>query len=170
MINKNYILYFLILTILVFSLLGCGSEKNPVSPVEIQNSYRVKKAIDGDTIVLDNDEAVRYIGIDTPEIRRKVKNKWVYNPRPYAEEAKGFNRRLVEGKVVNLEFDVEKRDRYGRLLAYVYVDDIFVNAKMLQEGYALLYTNPPNVKYVELFIKLAKEGRENKKGLWGRRH
>lgn len=157
----------LFLIILVFSLLGCGSEKNPVSPVEVQSSCRVKKVIDGDTIILDNDELVRYIGIDTPEIRHKVKNKWVYDPRPYAEEAREFNRQLVEGKVVNLEFDVEKRDKFGRLLAYVYVDDIFVNAKMLQEGYALLYTHPPNVKYVELFIKLAKEGRENKKGLWG---
>jgi micrococcal nuclease len=159
----------LFVIILVFSLLGCGSEKNPVSPVEIQNHYRVKKVIDGDTIVLDNDEVVRYIGIDTPEIRHKVKNKWVYAPRPYAEEAKGFNRQLVEGKVVNLEFDVEKRDRYGRLLAYVYVGDIFVNAKMLQDGFALLFTHPPNIKYVELFIRLAKEARENKKGLWSKR-
>lgn len=161
----------LFVTFLVFSLLllGCGSENNPLSPVEIQSSYRVKEVIDGDTIILDNGQLVRYIGIDTPEIRRKARNKWVYEPMPYSKEAKEFNRQLVKGKTVNLEFDVEKKDKYGRLLAYVYVGDIFVNAKMLKEGYALLYTHPPNIKYVELFIKLAKEARENKKGLWNLR-
>lgn len=130
------------------------------------NAVRVKGVIDGDTIVLSNDQHVRYIGIDTPEIRKNISGVWVYEPMPFSEEAKAFNQKLVEGKIVRLEFDVEKRDKYNRLLAYCFVADTLVNAKLLEEGLALLYTWVPNIKYVDLFVKLQKEAREKKKGLW----
>ena len=130
------------------------------------NNYTVSKVVDGDTIELSNRETVRYIGIDTPEIREKKNSEWVYNPRPYAEEARAFNQKLVEGKPVRLEFDVQKMDKYKRLLAYVYIGDKMVNIEMAREGLAMIYTYPPNVKYSQRFLDAQKEARDNKKGLW----
>ncbi len=73
----------------------------------------------------------------------------------------------MDGKTVRLEFDVEQRDRYGRLLAYVYLEDgTFVNAWLVENGYAMVITVPPNVKYQELFLKLQREARETRRGLW----
>ena len=130
---------------------------------------RVTKVIDGDTIILADGEKVRYIGVGTPELRRKVRGRWVYEPQPFAEDSTEFNRRLTEGKIVRLEFDVEKRDKYGRLLAYVYLEDgTFVNAELLKQGYAQLMTIPPNVKYVDLFVRLQREARRNNRGTWVR--
>lgn len=81
--------------------------------------------------------------------------------------ASNFTRRLVEGKRVRLVFDVQKRDRYGRLLAYVYLENgTFVNAKIVEEGYAQVMTVAPNVKYAEMFLKLEREARQKGKGLW----
>ena len=130
------------------------------------NYYTVSRVVDGDTIELSNGETVRYIGIDTPEIRERSGSIWVYKPRPYAEEAKEFNRKLVDGKSVRLEFDVQKKDKYKRLLAYVYTSDKMVNLEMVKEGYAMIYTYPPNVKYSEKFLEAQKEARDNKRGLW----
>jgi len=127
------------------------------------NLVFVKHVIDGDTILLADNDRVRYIGIDTPETKHPRKPvQWM------GKEASAFNRKLVEHKWISLEFDVEKRDKYGRLLAYVYVDDIFVNAELVKEGYAQVYTFPPNVKYTDLFLALQKEARENQRGLWSK--
>jgi len=130
------------------------------------NDYTVNRVVDGDTIELSNRETVRYIGIDTPEIREKKNSEWIYNPRPYAEEARAFNQKLVEGKPVRLEFDVQKMDKYKRLLAYVYIGGKMVNVEMVREGLAMIYTYPPNVKYSQKFLDAQKEARDNKKGLW----
>jgi micrococcal nuclease len=130
------------------------------------NAARVKEVIDGDTIVLSNNQHVRYLGMDTPEIRRNVNGVWVYDAQPFAEEAKALNQNLVEGKNARLEFDVEKKDKYNRLLAYCFIGETFVNAKLLEEGLAVLYTSVPNIKHVDLFVKLQKQARENKKGIW----
>lgn len=126
-------------------------------------SYEIKciKVIDGDTILLSSGEKLRYIGIDTPETKHP-KEKVEY----FGKEAYLINKELVEGKNVEIEFDVQKRDRYGRLLGYVYVGNIFVNAYLVENGYAHIYTFPPNVKYQELFLKLQREARENERGLW----
>lgn len=77
------------------------------------------------------------------------------------------NRRLVEGKRVRLEYDVEKRDRYGRTLAYVYVGGVMVNERLVRAGYAQVSTYPPNVKYQERFLVAQREAREAGRGLWG---
>ncbi|MEK6563537.1 MAG: thermonuclease family protein [Candidatus Omnitrophota bacterium] len=145
---------------LCFFLFGCGDN------FSASKEFQVKQVIDGDTIELDNGESVRYIGIDTPETRKREGDTWVYVGEPFAEKAKDFNRRMVEGKVARLELDVQKKDKYGRLLAYCFVEDNFVNARMLQEGLALLYTIPPNIKYVDPLVKAQKEARENNRGLW----
>jgi len=131
-------LIFIVLFSLIIGL--CGFATAPPSP----KLYQVERVIDGDTIKLSNGERVRYIGIDTPERGGKSSG----------EEAYYANKRLVDGKKVRLEFDVQKRDDYRRLLAYVYIDDIFVNAWLVENGYARVATFPPNVKYEKLFLKL----------------
>lgn len=146
------------LCLLLLSVLaGCA-------PVSEEGYYAaVARVIDGDTIKLINGERVRYIGIDTPELHHPKK------PVEYmAEEAKEFNEKLVGGEVVRLEFDVERRDKYGRLLAYVYAGDTFVNARLLEEGYAQTLTIPPNVKYADEFLRLQRKAREENKGLWAK--
>ncbi len=149
--------------ILILIVLASGCSGNILSAGK---EYRVRYVIDGDTIELDNGQAVRYIGIDTPETRKREGDKWVYAPDIYAEEAKEFNRKLVEGKPVRLEFDVQKKDKYNRLLAYCFIEDTFVNVKLVEEGYALLYTFPPNIRYVDMLVKKQEEARKNNRGLW----
>jgi len=132
------------------------------------SQIKVIEVIDGDTVRLSNGKLLRYIGLDTPEVR--IKNKggdFKYQPQPFSLEAKEFNRKLVEGKDVRIEFDIEKADRYGRLLGYCFVDKIFVNARLIEQGYAVLYTYPPNVKYVDLLVASQKKAQRTKKGLWG---
>jgi micrococcal nuclease len=131
---------------------------------ETEQWAHVQRTVDGDTVLLTTGERVRYIGIDTPELHHPRKPL-----QPYAREAKQFNRNLVEGKTVRLEFDVQRYDRYRRLLAYVYLTDgTFVNAQLIRQGYAQILTIPPNVKYSELFLKYQQEARENNRGLWGK--
>lgn len=129
----------------------------------------VRRVIDGDTVELADGRLVRYIGIDTPEVRRRMGQTWVMDPEPYAEAATSANRRLVEGNTVRLEYDVQTHDRYGRLLAYVYVGDQMINAAMLDAGYAQVMTIPPNVKYAEQFRTIASRARAAGRGLWAGR-
>ena len=125
----------------------------------------VQRVVDGDTVVLSTGERVRYIGIDTPELHHPRKPV-----EAYAREAMEFNRRLVEGKKIRLEFDLDRHDKYDRLLAYVYLEDgTFVNAELVRQGYAQTLTIPPNVKYTDLFLKYQREAREGNRGLWGKK-
>ncbi len=135
----------------------------------------VIRVVDGDTLKLENGVRVRLIGIDTPEMhdsskldkdsRRSGEDKSVI--KRLGRQSYEFTRKLVEGKYVTLEFDVEKRDYYGRLLAYAYLKDrTFVNAEIVKQGYASLLTYPPNVKYADLFLRLYQEARQNRRGLW----
>lgn len=126
----------------------------------------VSRVIDGDTVELADGRLVRYVGVDTPEVRRRSETGWVEDPEPFGREATDANRRLVEGKTVRLEYDVQTHDDYGRLLAYVYVDGEMVNARLLEDGYAQPLTIPPNVKYAEQFRRLARDAREARRGLW----
>jgi micrococcal nuclease len=125
----------------------------------------VTRVVDGDTIRVDwneQNERVRYIGVDTPETVHPRKAVEHFGP-----EASEANRRLVEGKTVRLVFDVQQRDRYGRLLAYVYLPDgTFVNAALIEQGYAQVMTIPPNVRHQDLFVRLSREAREASRGLW----
>jgi endonuclease YncB( thermonuclease family) len=127
---------------------------------------RVEEVIDGDTVKITGGYLVRYVGINAPEIRRKEGDRWIYNPQPFAEEAKAFNKKLVEGKKVRLKYDVVKRDTFDRLLAYVYLGDRLVNGEMISRGYALTYIYPPNVNHADLLVRLQNDARENDRGLW----
>lgn len=129
------------------------------------DSYDVIRVVDGDTFVIEYEgkqEKVRLIGIDTPESVHPDKEK----NTEFGNEVSNYSKKMLVGKEVLLEFDVEKRDKYGRLLAYVYLDGQMYNKILLEKGYAKIATYPPNVKYVEDFTKLQKEARENKQGLW----
>ena len=126
----------------------------------------VQQVIDGDTAQLGDGQMVRYIGIDAPEVRRHVGGEWVMDPEPFAQAATEANRQLVEGQRVRLEYDVQTHDRYGRLLAYLYVGDQLVNAALLAGGYAQLLTIPPNVRYAEQFRALRNEAQREGRGLW----
>jgi micrococcal nuclease len=135
----------------------------------------VTRAVDGDTLLLESGERVRLIGIDTPEMHESNKlyrdaertKQDIATIQKLGRRSYEFTKNLVEGKRVSMEFDVEKYDKYKRLLAYVYLKDgTFVNAEIVKQGYASLMTFPPNVKYVDLFLKLYREAREDRRGLW----
>jgi len=135
-----------------FLLAGC---KQPAQGLE----GRVIHVSDGDTLVIELDgqkERVRLIGVDTPEKAQK----------PWGPRAKAFTESLVLGKTVRLELDVQERDQYSRLLAYVFVNDTFVNLELLRSGYAVLLTIPPNVKHGEEFRQAQVEAREKGVGIW----
>ena len=124
---------------------------------------KVDRVVDGDTLVV-GEERVRLIGVDTPE---SVKPGTPVEC--FAKKASAFTAQLVEGKRVRLVTDVEARDRYDRLLAYVYrrSDGLFVNAELVRRGYATALTIPPNVKYAKRLAALARKAREEGRGLWG---
>ena len=137
--------------------------------------HRVAYVYDGDTIKLDNGERVRFIGIDAPEahenekLLRDVRRRHSNGQTQLAmgREAARFARSLLDGQQVRLEFDVEQRDKYGRLLAYLYLPNgTFVNEKIIREGYAYPLTIPPNVRHAREFKRWFDEAREAKRGLW----
>ncbi len=125
---------------------------------------QVVRVVDGDTIharVGDRIEKVRYIGVNAPELHHPTKGE-----QPGGREAADANRKLVAGQTVRLELDVQERDKYGRLLAYVYVGDLMVNAELVAQGYAQVMTVPPNVKHQELFLRQQRTARVLQLGLW----
>lgn len=124
----------------------------------------VVRIVDGDTIhvqLADRVEKVRYIGVNTPEVHHPRKGE-----EPGGRAAAAVNRALVSGRHVRLALDVQSRDRHGRLLAYVWVDDTMVNAELVRRGFAQVMTVPPNVHHQSLFLKLQREAREAGRGLW----
>jgi micrococcal nuclease len=146
-------------------LFGCG--KDDPSTTDADGGATVERIVDGDTFVADigdSSEKVRLIGVDTPE---SVKPN-----TPVQCFAKEASARLAEllpiGSGIRLERDVEARDRYGRLLAYVYRadDDLFVNLALAAEGYANVLTVPPNVAHADDFVAAVRDAREGGKGLW----
>jgi len=129
----------------------------------------VVRTVDGDTIYVrlaTGVEKVRYIGVDTPEVHHPTRGE-----EPGGREAAVVNRRLLGDRPVRLETDVQLRDRYGRLLAYVWARRpdgglVMVNAELVRLGYAAVMTVPPNVRHAALFRRLAAEAREQHRGLW----
>ena len=121
---------------------------------------RVIEVIDGDTITIAGGYRVRYIGIDAPEVHPEVEE--------FGIEAWQANRELVAGKEVRLERDVSNTDRYGRLLRYVYVDDMFVNAELVRRGLAFAKAYPPDIKHQDYLEGLESEARQAGTGLWSK--
>ena len=120
---------------------------------------------------------MRLLGIDTPEMHESAKlyrdarrsGQSVEAIKQMGRQAYEITKQLAEGKRVRLEFDKEKYDKYNRILAYVYLPDgSFLNALIVEEGYATVMTYPPNVTYADLFARLYRQAREDKRGLWGK--
>jgi micrococcal nuclease len=127
---------------------------------------RVLRVVDGDTILVatgGRQERVRYIGVDTPETVKPHTAVQCFGKR-----ASAANHRLVDGRTVRLVADAEARDRYGRLLAYVYRagDGQFVNEALIRGGYATTLTIAPNVRFADRFAALARQARTAGRGLW----
>jgi len=127
----------------------------------------VKSVVDGDTFWADDGSAkglkIRLIGVDAPESRVSGRKQIGY----YGQQSKEYLIKMLDGKKVRLEYDVDKTDMYDRTLAYVYLPDgTFVNAKLVKQGYAMVMTVPPNVKYAEKFLKLERRARNANRGLW----
>lgn len=132
----------------------------------------VKRVIDGDTIILtdlegyEGEERVRLLLIDTPEICHEHDDESCVS-EPYGEEAKWFLANLIEGKKVTVERDVSERDRYGRLLFYVYLESgEMVQKLLLAEGLARVAVFPPDTKYELEFISIQNDAKSKNKGIW----
>lgn len=137
----------------------------PVRGLDKLPKAQVVRVVDGDTVELDLNgrrEKVRLIGVNTPETvdpRRAV--------QAYGKEASAFTRNVLGGRTVHVERDVEQRDRYDRLLAYLYTEDgTFFNALLVRAGFAQAYTVSPNVKYAGQFRELMRKARAENRGLW----
>jgi len=132
-----------------------------LAPAPFERAF-VTIALDGDTIQRDGGEIVRYIGIDTPETMHPDKPV-----ECFGHEATDRNRQLVEGKYVELMRGTEDRDQYGRLLRYVFVDGVFVNAELITEGYARQYGYGVERRFQQVFVQLEQYSIGRKNGLWG---
>lgn len=161
---------------------GDRAGEDSAAQVQVEPAMRfldasVVRVIDGDTIEVrlksGRTERVRFIGVNTPEVARELE--------PYGKEAADYTRRSLLAKTVYLELDVGERDKYGRLLAYVWlarpadvgeesVRKHMFNALLLLDGMAQVMTVPPNVRYTDLFLKFQQEAREASRGLWGSDH
>jgi micrococcal nuclease len=163
----NKILVAILFVSLTTLNISCDSKSKNKQRTKSSEYLAVTKVIDGDTFWANNDTKdvvkVRLIGVDAPESNNVFKKKIGY----YGKEAKAYLTKMLSGKNVKLVCDVDSLDQYGRTLAYVYLEDgTFVNADLMRNGYAMLMTIPPNVKFADEFLKLQKEARENNRGLW----
>ena len=146
----------LIIIIFLVPVLCAGSY------AECSELYEVRWVDDGDTIVLMDGRRVRYIGINSPEVESKYSKA-----EPFGNEARELNLELVYLKKVRLEFDIEKYDQYGRLLAYIFLPDgTFINNVIITAGYAYCLPKKPNMKYEELFLKSQQNAMLSNKGIW----
>ncbi len=139
---------------------GLWRDESPASA-----TVYVTRVVDGDTIEVDLDgheEDVRYIGVDTPETVKPDTPVQCFGPRAHR-----FNAGLVTHRRVRLVFGVERHDIYGRLLAYVYLGDRFVNATLVRRGLARTLTIPPNDRYAGRFKRLEIAASRAGRGLWG---
>ncbi len=132
-------------------------------PKESQREGRVHWVIDGDTFELETGERIRLIGVDTPEYQ-----PWKNRIHFYGKEASAFSKNILNGKKVLLESDVEEKDRYGRTLAYVYLENgLFVNQTLVENGFARAKYYAPNGRYRKLFKETEQNAKKLKKGMWG---
>lgn len=152
------------LIIMFVALIACQEEKEAQTVYSDLPSAIVERVVDGDTIVLDSGDKVRFILVNTPESVHPDTSK----NTAFGKIASDFTKEHLESQVVYLEKDVSDTDRYGRLLRYVYLDDgTFFNELLVREGYAQVATFPPDVKYLDLLLEAEQYARENELGLWG---
>lgn len=176
-LNLFLSLFPLVILVYLVNIRGAADYKNgipetfPTEPPDVKSiqtpeteipKHIVKRVIDGDTIVLENNETVRYIGMDAPEAGGQSEC--------FSKEATNKNKELVEGLEIQLEKDKSETDRYGRFLRYVWIEKEsrreLVNEILIREGFALAKAYPPDTKYQELLSNAQREATENSFGLW----
>lgn len=148
---------------------ACTKDRSSTTPQRQAGEARVTRIVDGDTIAVrlgGGEERVRLIGIDTPETHGRGGLRECFG----AEASRRLAALVPPGTLVRLVRDVEPRDRYDRLLAYVYraADGLFVNLAMAREGYATTLSYPPNVAHADQFVEAVRVAREARRGLWRR--
>ena len=142
---------------------------NPPDPGVTSGEFEyVQRVVDGATLVLGTGERVRLIGVNTPETVHPKKAV-----EAFGNEASAFTKRMVEGKLVRLEFDPlssrrnDGKDRYSRALAYVFLQDgMHLNAEIIRQGYGFAVSSTPPLQYQNEFRRLEQEAREQRRGLW----
>jgi micrococcal nuclease len=127
----------------------------------------ISKLVDGDLFWVTNEngkaEKISLIGVNTPESKRTERTEIEY----FGKEATAYVNGILEGTKVRLEYEVQHFDRFKLLLAYVYLEDgTFLNSHLVKAGFAQVATYPPTIKYVEVFEKLERQARSNRRGLW----
>lgn len=153
----------LVVTILTLAY-GFYTQWNQTQPPILgqeREQVKVAEVVDGDTIRLVDGRTLRYIGIDTPETKHPTVEQ-----ECFGQEAAAKNKELVEGKVVELEKDVNETDKYGRLLRYVWLDGQLVNEVLVAEGYAVARSYPPDVARQEQLRLAEAKAMTDNKGLW----
>lgn len=158
-LNLISVIFFMVVMVIYIaqekkSFLGARQDGDAIQVVVVHDGDTVSVTING------KQEKVRLIGIDAPEIGQK----------PWGQESKRHLESILKNtsQKVRMEFDVEKTDQHGRILAYLWTaDKSLINLMMVKNGYAMLYTVPPNVKYAEEFRKAQAEARERGRGIWG---
>ena len=148
------------LYLIIFLLIGLVSGAAPAD--KGQAWVRVRWVADGDTIVLADGRHVRYIGIDAPEVAHRDRPG-----EPFGKAAKRLNHDLVNDREVRLVFDRERKDRYGRLLAYVFRrDGLFVNAELIRQGYAHVLPEHPNLAKQKELLRVQQNAMQAGRGIW----
>lgn len=165
--KKKLIIYLLIIIYAIFQLIS--GKNNPqlkvfINPTNVptptffigkKQTALVTRVIDGDTIEIEGKIKVRYIGINSPEI-----------DQCFANESYLENKKFVEGKTVTLVKDVSDKDKYGRLLRYVYVGDQFINEYLIKNGFAKLMTIKPDIVFSQQFKEDQSNAKNNGIGIW----
>jgi micrococcal nuclease len=139
-----------------------SSRRAPPAVLEPGTIAYVERAVDGDTLLLADQTRIRLLGVDTPETKRPDTPV-----EPFGPEAHEFTRAHVEGRSVRLEFDKERHDRYGRVLAYVYLDDWFLNEELIRAGLGRAILNHPYSESMKRRFRAAeKEAHQANRGIW----
>ncbi|MCM3184418.1 micrococcal nuclease [Priestia megaterium] len=150
---------------------GSSDQKEDHSPSKasredvVGEAATVERVVDGDTLKVKmlngKRDRVRLLLVDTPETKHPK-----LGVQPFGPEASAYTKKRLEGQEITLEFDVQERDQYGRLLAYVWIDNELYNEELLAKGLARVAVFPPNTKYVDEFKKIQEQARKSEKGIW----
>jgi len=159
---KKQIFYLMVVFLICFLFYFISIPAvSPTITLTQKQLVKLSYVIDGDTIIVDGNKKVRYIGINTSELKTKTTPD-----ECFSREALDENKKLLKNKQILLEKDVSETDKYGRLLRYVWADNIFVNDFLVRNGFAKVDTYPPDTKYYYQFKLAEQEAKENNRGLW----
>lgn len=149
-------------SVLFFSFLICWIILFSPTHILAMDAHHVKRVVDGDTLLLDNNRYVRYVGINAPEVQHGNAHA-----EPFGIEAKNYNARLVDNQEIYLVYGQERMDRHGRELAYVYTqENVFINKMMLEKGWAYCLFKPPNLRFYDVFLKTQHLAMQRQQGMW----